>query len=358
MRRAVAAGCVALLACTVASWRITAPAAPPFLAPFAPLSVVAVQRDADPADPTPVARSYNVTKALEQIRALGDSDDAEQTLKHYLVAAQLPFREIDESLEINDDPDFGTNWRLTATPKQHAAFADLLEGLELAGERQVATQVWRLELPSIEAAGVLDWDAAIGFRKSDPRDAGPIPDFSGGGTSATSTTESYSPYLSVVLSETQTDAFWKRIKSGADNVNALSTPKVTTFSGQRAAVSDQSQRPFVIGVAPVVGEFAKAYQPQVGVFDEGFRCDLRALALESGRIRVNCEVSVSHVDDIETFTIPGEGVTVQLPDVTRDTLHAREELAAGESLLLAPRVAPRDGESTITCVLVQPQLIE
>ena len=40
------------------------------------------------------------------------------------------------------------------------------------------------------------------------------------------------------------------------------------FNGQTAFVSDTSQRPFVISVIPVVGDFAAAYQPVIVVLNE------------------------------------------------------------------------------------------
>ena len=44
---------------------------------------------------------------------------------------------------------------------------------------------------------------------------------------------------------------------------------MTLFNGQQAFVSDTTQRPFVISVIPVVGDFAAAQQPVIVVLNEG-----------------------------------------------------------------------------------------
>ncbi|HEX3598494.1 MAG TPA: hypothetical protein VHU84_00045, partial [Lacipirellulaceae bacterium] len=54
---------------------------------------------------------------------------------------------------------------------------------------------------------------------------------------------------------------------GDTRTNILNAPKVTLFNGQQAFVADATQRPFVVGVIPVVGEFAAAQQPVIVVLN-------------------------------------------------------------------------------------------
>ena len=65
--------------------------------------------------------------------------------------------------------------------------------------------------------------------------------------------------------------------------NVLQAPKVTLFNGQQAFVVDASQRPFVISVIPVVGEFAAAQQPVIVVLHEGTMMTVQAVVSDDRR---------------------------------------------------------------------------
>ena len=45
---------------------------------------------------------------------------------------------------------------------------------------------------------------------------------------------------------------------GDNRTNVLEAPKVTLFNGQQASVMDVQQRPFVTGLIPIVGDFARS----------------------------------------------------------------------------------------------------
>ena len=71
--------------------------------------------------------------------------------------------------------------------------------------------------------------------------------------------------------------FLLQAAQGDDRTNVLQAPKVTLFNGQTAFVSDTSQRPFVISVIPVVGDFAAAHQPVIVVLTEGTSLTVQAV---------------------------------------------------------------------------------
>ncbi|HVT29019.1 MAG TPA: hypothetical protein VHE81_13470 [Lacipirellulaceae bacterium] len=88
--------------------------------------------------------------------------------------------------------------------------------------------------------------------------------------------------------------------------NVLEAPKVTLFNGQQAFVADASQRPFVIGVIPVVGEFASAQQPVIVVLNEGTMMSIQAVVSDDRRyVRMTIVPFFSQIGNVDTFTFAG-----------------------------------------------------
>ncbi|MBN1851602.1 MAG: general secretion pathway protein GspD [Pirellulales bacterium] len=88
--------------------------------------------------------------------------------------------------------------------------------------------------------------------------------------------------------------------------NVLEAPKVTLFNGQQATVSDTVQRPFVISVIPVVGDFAAAQQPVIVVLSEGTFMSIQAVVSDDRRyVRLTVVPFFSQIGDVEEFTFEG-----------------------------------------------------
>lgn len=97
---------------------------------------------------------------------------------------------------------------------------------------------------------------------------------------------------------------------GDDRTNVLQAPKVTLFNGQQAFVSDTSQRPFVISVIPVVGDFAAAHQPVIVVLNEGTSLSVQAVVSADRRfVRLTLVPFFSRIGDVDTFTFNGKVTT-------------------------------------------------
>ncbi|MEQ8848668.1 hypothetical protein [Botrimarina sp.] len=97
---------------------------------------------------------------------------------------------------------------------------------------------------------------------------------------------------------------------GDSRTNVLNAPKVTLFNGQQAFVADQSQRPFVLSVIPVVGEFAAAQQPVIVVLSEGTFTSIQAVVSEDRRyVRMTVIPFFSEIGQVETFTFDGSTTT-------------------------------------------------
>jgi general secretion pathway protein D len=93
---------------------------------------------------------------------------------------------------------------------------------------------------------------------------------------------------------------------GDSRTNVLNAPKVTLFNGQQAFVADAIQRPFVISVIPVVGEFASAQQPVIVVLSEGTLVSIQAVVSDDRRyVRLTVVPFFSDIGDVDTFTFEG-----------------------------------------------------
>lgn len=94
--------------------------------------------------------------------------------------------------------------------------------------------------------------------------------------------------------------------SGDSRTNVLQAPKVTMFNGQSASVLDQSQRPFVTSIIPVVADFAVAQQPVITVLNEGTSLSVQAVVSSDRRfVRLTLVPSFTTIGDVETFRFAG-----------------------------------------------------
>jgi general secretion pathway protein D len=161
---------------------------------------------------------------------------------------------------------------------------------------------------------------------------------------------------------------------GDDRTNVLQAPKVTLFNGQTAFVSDTSQRPFVISVIPVVGDFAAAQQPVIVVLNEGTSLSVQAVVSSDRRfVRLTMVPFFSRIGDVDTFTFTGtttsdsgtstkdptddtktvndnavtttSGTTVQLPTFAFTTVVTTVSVPDGGTVLLGGIKRLREGRN-------------
>ena len=150
---------------------------------------------------------------------------------------------------------------------------------------------------------------------------------------------------------------------GDSRSNIMQSPKVTLFNGQQASISDQSQRPFVTSVIPVVGDFAAAQQPVITVLSEGTSLSVQAVVSPDRRfVRLTLVPFFSKIGAVQTFTFTGSsssssgsaavnpsdetnnvqnqvetftsGTTVQLPEFKFVTVNTTVSVPDGGTILL------------------------
>jgi general secretion pathway protein D len=118
---------------------------------------------------------------------------------------------------------------------------------------------------------------------------------------------------------------------GDDRTNILQAPKVTLFNGQSANVNDQTQRPFVTSVIPVVGDFAAAYQPVIVVLNEGTTLNVQAVVSADRRfVRLTLVPFFSQIGDVDTFTFDGS-VTTNSGTIDQDPSNPDENVTNNQT---------------------------
>lgn len=113
---------------------------------------------------------------------------------------------------------------------------------------------------------------------------------------------------------------------GDRRTNVLNAPKVTLFNGQQAFVADATQRPFVVGVIPVVGEFAAAQQPVIVVLNEGTMMTIQAVVSDDRRyVRMTIVPFFTQIGDVDTFTFEGSSSSTSSSSTTDNNNDSKNE---------------------------------
>jgi general secretion pathway protein D len=224
---------------------------------------------------------------------------------------------------------------VSATQQVHEEISDLLEQLRRSQDLQVTIEVRMITLTDnfFERIGI-DFD----FEIDDNVDPNQIQDDSGPSAMFGLTTEGPTADLDLVFD--QNDAFASAIPQfgaydagtaaqfgfailsdievfflleaaqGDSRSNVLTAPKVTLFNGQTATVSDLSQRPFVTGLIPIVGDFSVAHQPIIVVLGEGTTMSVQAIISQDRRfVRLTLVPFFSRIGNVDEFTFDGETTT-------------------------------------------------
>lgn len=132
--------------------------------------------------------------------------------------------------------------------------------------------------------------------------------------------------------------------------NILQSPQVLTYSGRLATISDQVQRPFVVGFQPAEGgdtgidkvdggTVKTAWRPQIQVVEEGLMLEFRPQVFDANRVQLAIQLRLQQVQRVETSTVtPALGETprtIQVPVLDTKAINAVVELSSGKPILIA-----------------------
>ncbi len=190
------------------------------------------------------------------------------------------------------------------------------------------------------AIPAVDWNAELGeSRKS----TGDKPEKSS--IRFATSCDSVRKTLPVMLAKLD-DAGVDALKQSLSDQTITNAPTATCHSGFPATIHDIQQRPFVVGVKPVVNSKSIAHQPVIQTIEDG--TVLRFQPTESnGSIELNASIAHSTVSNVETLQISGnesQGVVIQIPEQTLKQVRLGATLEDGETLFIDPRLQIRTEE--------------
>ncbi len=119
-------------------------------------------------------------------------------------------------------------------------------------------------------------------------------------------------------------------------------------------MADQSQRPFVTSIIPVVGDFAAAHQPVITVLTEGTSLSVQAVVSQDRRfVRLTLVPFFSQITDVDTFTYDGAmdsdtGTTVVDPTDETNTVRNNATSANVGTTVQLPTLAFTSVTTTVS----------
>ena len=298
---------------------------------------------------------------------------------------------VDSSWEADGGEDtireFPSNLSLivSAPLETHEAITDLLKQLRALQNLQVTIEVRFITLSDsfFEQMGV-DFDFNIADKKLFDGD-GLLRRNEGsttvGLTGPTSTTPSINPTLDIefrngsfsasappfaapgasdvssigfaILSDLELFFFLQAVQ-GDNRTNVMQAPKVTMFDGQFASINDFASRPFVMGLQPVVGDFAVAQQPIIVILNDGTTLNVQSVVSQDKRyVRMTLAPSFTRIEDADRqFTFTGTrtsrtGTSVIGPDGKPTTDRNNEEEVISGSTVQLPTLGQTSVNTTV-----------
>ncbi|HBO43469.1 MAG TPA: general secretion pathway protein GspD [Planctomycetaceae bacterium] len=239
-----------------------------------------------------------VVKLLEQLRRL---QDLQVTIEVRFITLNDDFFEsirVDFDLNVNDriDP---VRRNLAANTAANAGDDDDDDDTPtVTGKQQIRDAAdGRSVTVGLTAPGVFAADLDIPFTQGSYDLA--VPQFGGFDASAGAS-------LGFAVLSNIEAFFFINAAQGDSRTNILQAPKVTLFNGQTAYVNDTSQSPFVMGLIPVVGDFAAAQQPVIVILSEGTFMTVQAVVSHDRRfVRLTVIPFFSQIGKVNTFTFQG-----------------------------------------------------
>ena len=102
--------------------------------------------------------------------------------------------------------------------------------------------------------------------------------------------------------------FFIQAAQADERANIMFAPKVTLFNGQQATITDQTTRPFVLALIPVVGNGAVGFQPVVQPVSEGIFLQVIAVISADRRfVRLSLGPQFNNIVDVFTFSFASGG---------------------------------------------------
>lgn len=166
-------------------------------------------------------------------------------------------------------------------------------------------------------------------------------DFGNDQTYQVATTLQVSKSMPLTIGQLDAEGYEKLMKlvGSSKNSEVKTRPSVVCHPGEDALIQDGAQRPFIVGVKEVKGEFAKAHQPIVQTIEDGdyfkVACDI-----VGEDVRVRCAMGFAEVTKVDTIELEkhasGGSISVQSPSQLVRSININATLSQDTILFVDP----------------------
>lgn len=291
-------------------------------------------------------RTYDVSAAVATLRdrVKGTEEQIKQHVAlHFIHDGQIPTI-VDGKLT------------LIQTEEAHRNTESMLKAIARSGTPQIVIECRTIEA-NLDVAEDFDWilpnglefpgnvNSTRAYIEAPKTEFPEFPEFgsSDAGIQVITTDRNMSlrPSIRMKISDFQKRLLLRRC-GRSPNSNILTAPRVTMFNGQNAAITDITQRPFVVGLEKKKEGGKVGLQPVIRIIDEGWKMHVSPVATEDGGVELKCVITESSLLDVEVVDLPvpedlpnSDRVTLQVPTVRERSIKSVVQLAKNESLLVA-----------------------
>ena len=139
---------------------------------------------------------------------------------------------------------------------------------------------------------------------------------------------------------------------GDQRANVLFAPKVTTFDGISAMISDERSRPFVTGFV----SSNSGLEPKTTTGHDGFQLQVTGQAV-ADKVHLNVAFRLSNILNVRTrkFRSESREFQLQVPEQQESVFQSNVILDDGHTLVLVP--LERDSQGLLTMLIITPRIL-
>ena len=241
-----------------------------------------------------------------------------------------------------------------ATASQHDQIARMISHYVVDGRRQITVEI-RTIRTSIELSQLFPQAGGQIFNSTSI--SNPLGSF-GSNLSDTPSTKASSQSLQTPLPvfittlSPDTATYCLNQAQGDQRANVLFAPKVTSFDGISAMISDERSRPFATGFVSA----GSGLEPKATTGHDGFQLQTTAQAV-ADKVHLNVAFKLSNILNVRTRKFRSESgeYQLQIPEQQESVFQSNVILNDGHTLVLVP--LERDSQGLLTLLLITPRIL-
>ncbi len=241
-----------------------------------------------------------------------------------------------------------------ATASQHDQIARMISHYVVDGRRQITVEI-RTIRTSIELSQLFPQAGGQIFNSTSISNPfGSIGSHLSDTPSTKASSQSLQTPLPVFVSTLSPDTatYCLNQAQGDQRANVLFAPKVTSFDGISAMISDERSRPFATGFVSA----GSGLEPKATTGHDGFQLQTTAQAV-ADKVHLNVAFKLSNILNVRTRKFRSESgeFQIQVPEQQESVFQSNVILDDGHTLVLVP--LERNGQGLLTLLLITPRII-